>query len=245
MHARNQLSLFYKDKDVTAELKERCPEWVSAGNVAKAAAANPKKPAKQEKADTAKAKTAEGPADTEGEDVPDPGSAGAVKAAATVAGIIGLASVPGVNCYTNETVHVNSGCLHTCNVWQADASYDHRCTALPAAQANPVLPFDTSATLSRAQANPGLPRGSSQVRAELPDVPKIVRQSSKSSIGAFMKTAGFSIFAMLSCVSDIVLELDPTLPRIVVTSMFPTVRPSKAMPPSQCLRVLQQRLQTH
>ena len=33
-----------------------------------------------------------------------------------------------------------------------------------------------------------------------------------------MKTTGFSIFAMLSCVSDIVSELDPALPRIVVTS---------------------------
>ena len=114
--------------------------------------------------------------DTEGEDVPDPGSAAAVKAAATVAGIIGLASVPGVNCYTSETVHVNSGCLHACDVWQANASYNHRCTALPVAQANPVLPPDTSPMLTGAQAKPGLPRGTSQIRAELPDVPKTFRQ---------------------------------------------------------------------
>ena len=33
-----------------------------------------------------------------------------------------------------------------------------------------------------------------------------------------MKTAGFSIFAMLSCISDVVFELDSTLPRIIVTS---------------------------
>ena len=106
----------HKDKDVTAELREKYPDWVSAANVAKAAAAHLEKSAKQKKADKDKAKTAEGPADTEGEDVPDPGSAGAVKAAATVAGIIGLASVPGVSCYTSGTVHVNPGCLHTCDV---------------------------------------------------------------------------------------------------------------------------------
>ena len=222
-----------------------------AGAAAKAAAAarakseaTPKKSAKQRKAEKAKAKAKAAAA--RAKDVPDPSSAAAVQAAATVAGLVGLASIPGVNCYTSGTVHVNSGCLHTCDVWQADTAYNHRRTALPVAQASTVLPTGTSPALPGAQANAGLPTGTSQVHTELPDVPKHARRNLKKSIGALMRTTGFSIFAMLSCVSDIVLSwIQHFRGSLSLRKMFPKARPSKAMPPFRYHRVWQRRLLTH